>query len=327
MRIPTHDDRRRRRLVGFLFGTWIVALAAACGSAGSAAAPRDATGASTSGGPAGEAPAASGAPGSRDLGTSGSGSGSSGSNGDQVALRDDAKIVRTGTLNLEVADVAKALNSGRDAIRSLGGYIGASQQQRKDDQTFASVTYRIPVDRWEDALGAMRGLGTVVSETTDATEVTDQIVDLNARIRNLKASEQALVGYAEKAPKVSDLLEIQARLTDTRGEIERLTAQQANLSDRAALATLAVTFGAKNVAVVQASERWDPASEIDRASATLISLGQGVVSFAIVFAIVWLPILLVIGVLATTGLLIARRVGWRASGGPPILPPVVTPPA
>jgi hypothetical protein len=326
MRIPTHDGRRRR-IVGFLLSVCTVTVLAACAS-GSASAPMAGTGGSTGG----AAAAASAAPAPRDAANSGSASGSGsnvvGGNGDQVAIVDSAKIVRTGSLELQVADVTKALTGGREAMAALGGYIGSSQQQRSGDQTVATVTYRIPVARWEDALSAMRGLGTVISEATDVAEVTAQIVDLDARIRNLKASEVALVGYAEKAPKVSDLLEIQARLTDTRGQIEQLTAQQADLSDRAALATLTVTFGTEIVAVTQAAERWDPAAEVDRASATLISMGQAVVSFAIVVAIVWLPVLLVIGFIALVCLLIARRLGWRRPGNPPpILPPAVSPPA
>ncbi|HEY8990116.1 MAG TPA: DUF4349 domain-containing protein [Candidatus Limnocylindrales bacterium] len=326
MRIPTHDGRRRR-IVGFLLSVCTVTVLAACAS-GSASAPMAAAGGPTSAGAA----AASAAPAPRDAANSGSASGSGsnvvGGNGDQVAIVDSAKIVRTGSLELQVADVTKALTGGREAMAALGGYIGSSQQQRSGDQTVATVTYRIPVARWEDALAAMRGLGTVISEATDAAEVTAQIVDLDARIRNLKASEQALVGYAEKAPKVSDLLDIQARLTDTRGQIEQLTAQQADLSDRAALSTLTVTFGTEIVAVTQAAERWDPAAEVDRASATLISMGQAVVSFAIVVAIVWLPVLLVIGFIALVSLLIARRLGWRRPGNPPpILPPAVSPPA
>jgi hypothetical protein len=323
MRIPTRDGRRRSRIVGLVFAIWTIGIVVACG--GSAAAPY---GASTGAG----APAASAAPAAPvPAGSSGSGSGNGsnvGNNGDEVAILNDAKIVRTGSMELEVADVAKALSGGRDTIRSIGGYIGASQQQRSGDSTVATVTYRIPVARWEETLAAMRGLGTVVSEKTDAAEVTSQIVDLDARIRNLKASEQALVGYAEKAPKVSDLLEIQSRLTDTRGEIERLSAQQASLQDQAALATLTVTLGVKPVAITQVSEGWDPAAEVDRASAILIGLGQSIVSFAIVFAIVWLPILVVLGVVALVGLTMARRLGLRRPlDPPPVVPPAVTPPA
>ena len=326
MRIPTRDGRRRP-IVGLLFGIWTIAVFAACSSGSSAAAPvAGAAGGSTTR-DAANLPAASAAPAGAENG-SGSGSNVVGGNGNEVALVSDAKIVRTGSLELEVADVAKALSGGRDAIRALGGYIGASQQQQSGDQTVATVTYRIPVSRWEEALDAMRGLGSEVAEKTDATEVTAQIVDLDARIRNLKASEQALVGYAEKAPKVSDLLEIQSRLTDTRGQIEQLTAQQANLQDQAAMATLTVTFGVKAVAVTQASEHWDPAAEVDRASATLIGIGQAIVSFAIVLAIVWVPVLAVLGFIGLIALVIARRIGLRRPGDPPaILPPAVSPPA
>jgi len=328
MRTPVNGDRRRRLIVGFLISSWALVLVAGCGSG--AAGPAAPAGAGGQGDPAARAPvpAASAASGQDQTG-SGSGSGSNvGNSGDEVAVLNDAKIVRTGSLELQVTDVGKALTSGRDAVRSFGGYIGASQQQRSGDQTVASVTYRIPVSRWDEAMDALRGLGTVISEKTDAQEVTDQIVDLDARIRNLKASEQALVGYAEKAPKVSDLLEIQSRLTDTRGEIERLTAQSTALNGRAALATLTVTYGVEVVAVTQVAEQWNPAAEVDRASATLIGFGQAIVSFAIVVAIVWVPIFAVIGLFTIVGVLVARRLGWRRPiGPPPALPPAMSPPA
>jgi hypothetical protein len=150
-------------------------------------------------------------------------------------------------------------------------------------------------------------------------------VDLQARIRNLKASELALVGYAEQAPKVSDLLEIQARLTDTRGQIERLTGQEAQLQDQAAMATLTVTYGTEAVAVTQAAARWDPAAEVDRATATLLGVGQALVSFAIVFTIVWLPLLLAIGLVAALCYLVARRLGGRRAQPMPPIPPVAPP--
>jgi Domain of unknown function (DUF4349) len=322
MRSPTLS-RRPGRSAGILFTlTAIGSIVVAC-SGSAAQAPYAGSG----GAAAQPMPAASAAPQNDSGNDNGSGGGSgSGSNvgddGDQVAIFNDAKIVRTGTLQLTVDDVAKALTSARDAIRSLGGYIGASQQERSNEKTVASVTYRIPVGRWEDALDALRRLGTEVGEKTDATEVTGEIVDIAARIRNLKASEAALVGYAQQAPKISDLLEVQARLTDTRSQIERLTAQQAQLEDQAALATLTVTFGTETVAVIETAQRWDPAAEVDRASATLIGMGQAVVSFAIVFLIVWVPLILAISIVAATVLFVARRLGYgRPNRFPPLVPP------
>lgn len=326
MRIASRNDRRRRTLGSLLLFASIAAVLVACGSSG-AAAPIS-VGGPTSGGTSRDAngaavPGGSFAPGTGN-GNSGSGNNFQvGGDGSQLAAVDATKIVRTGSLQMTVADVTKALIAGRNAVSNLGGYIGASQQQRSGDETVASVTYRIPVARWEEALDALRALGTEIAEKTDAAEVTGQIVDIAARIRNLRASEAALVGYATNAPKISDLLEIQARLTDTRGEIERLTAQQSQLEDQAALATLTVTYGTEVVAVTKAAEQWDPAAEVDRASATLIGIGQAVASFVIVFVIVWLPVLVGLGVLVVIGLVIARRFGWS---GPRRYPPIASPP-
>ena len=312
---------RRRGPIGR--GQFVIAVAAITllGACQGAAAPRDAAGAA--------APAASLAPvgastSARSASDLGNGSQGGGGNGAPV---DDAKIVRTGSLQLTVANVDTALQSGRDTVRGFGGYVGASQEQRDGDQLVATISYRIPVARWEDALEALRKLGTVIGEQTQATEVTGQLVDLDARIRNLKASEAALVGYAQNAPKISDLLEIQARLTDTRGEIERLSAQQASLSDQVALATLTVTYGTEVVAVTQAAAHWDPAAEVDRASATLIGVVQGVISLLIVLAIVWLPILVTLGLIAAIGLVVARRLGWRRPPLRAFEPPSGPPPA
>jgi hypothetical protein len=87
------------------------------------------------------------------------------------------------------------------------------------------------------------------------------------------------------------------------------------------MATLTVTMGTEAVAVTQAAANWDPAAEVDRASATLIGVGRAIVSFLIVFAIVWLPVLAGLAILAFAGLTIARRLGWRRPDGlPPIDP-------
>jgi hypothetical protein len=317
MRIPARTVRRRCSIVRLL--PLLAAAASLVACSGSAAqAPIGGAGAAPAGGPVQAAASAAAAFSGGNDSTAGGGS-QAGGNDNPASPVDDTKIVRTGSLELNVPDTDKALLSGRDAIRAMGGYVGSSQQKRAEDSIIASVTYRIPVARWEDALDALRVLGKVLAEQTEAAEVTGQLVDLDARIRNLKASETALVGYAAQAPKTSDLLEIEARLTDTRGEIERLSAQQATLSDQAAMATLTVTMGTEAVAVTQAAANWDPAAEVDRASASLIGVGRAIVSFGIVFAIVWLPILVGLAIIAFVGLGIARRLGWRR---PDSLPPI-----
>jgi hypothetical protein len=238
----------------------------------------------------------------------------------QTAPRDDAKIVRTGSLDLQVAELDPSLAKAHDAIVALGGYVGQSQESNDGDRSTANVTYRIPVDRWDDARAALRGLATkVVGEQTNAIEVTGQLIDLGARIDNLRASEKALQAILEKATKVQDILDVEGRLSDVRGQIEQLEAQRVHLADQAALGTLSVTFRLPVVAVAEAQQKWSPSEEIDRATASLVDLLQAGGAAGIWFAIVWIPALLFLGVVLAIGLFVARRlgIGRPAVGGGP----------
>ena len=215
------------------------------------------------------------------------------------ALRDDLKVVYTGSLSLVVADLQPALAQGRAAVLATGGYIGASEESNDGESAYATITYRIPAARWDDAITSLRGLATrVVGERTQATEVGSQLVDLEARIRNLRASEGVLVGIAEGTGRVTDLLEVQARIAEVRGQIEQLDAQRARLEDQVAYGTLVTTFGTEVEQVATVAKGWDPKTDVDGAVATLVEAGQTLVSGAIWFGLVWLPVILVLAVAA-----------------------------
>ncbi len=225
-----------------------------------------------------------------------------------AAPRDDLKIVYTGSLQLVVTDLPASVAKAKAAVLATGGYVGGSNEANDGDRSVATVTYRIPATRWDDAIESLRGLATkVIAEQTQATEVGGQIVDLEARLRNLRASEMSLQAIAEGTGKVSDLLEVEAQLTDVRGQIEQLDGQRAQLEDQVAYGTLVTTFGLEVIQVQQAAAGWDPATDVDGALATLIAGGQALVSAGIWFGIVWLPAILVLVALGLVGRFVIRR--------------------
>jgi len=231
-------------------------------------------------------------------------------------------IVRTGRLDLEVAVLDDALAAAERAVAAAGGYVAASQRQGDGERAGASVTYRIPADRWEATLAALRAVGTkVVAEQTASEEVTSQVVDLGARLANLRATETALQAIMAKATRITDILEVQAQLTGVRQQIEQLTAQKQALEKQAALATLTVGFALPPVvAVTQVREGWDPATDVDRAAATLVGLGQAVASAAIWAGIVVLPLVLVLAFAIGLAWLLARRLRSRPTPPAPSAP-------
>lgn len=305
----------------------ILALAvAACGGSAALVPDGETVGApvnwSAAGAAGAPAPAATGAPFTEDAAKELYGRTST-----DAAIGTDPLIVRSGQMNLEVKVLDDAVVAAERAVTAAGGYVAASQRQGDDESAGAMVTFRIPVERWESTLAALRKVGAkVLLEQTGSEEVTSQVVDLGARLVNLRATESALQAIMAKATKIPDILEVQAQLTGVRGEIEQLTAQKQSLEEQAALATLTVGFSLPPVvAVTQVQEGWDPASEVDRAAATLVGLAQGAANAAIWFGIVLLPLALVLGVLVGAAWLIARRARRHpAPPAPPALADVPT---
>ncbi len=307
-----------RTLVGRGTGTRLMliavmatALAACAGSSAGTAGPADAYGGATTGNPVsgGAFPAGSAAPSAAALAPADKGV-QSGSG--PAAVDNNLQVVYTGSLQLVVADVAQALARAKTAVAAAGGYIGSSQESNTDAQPTATITYRIPASAWEDTIAAIRATATkVVDEQTQASEVGGQIVDLVARIANLRASEAALQDIAKSTAKVSDLLEVQAQLTDVRGQIEQLDAQRARLVDQVSYGTLVTTFGMGAEQVKTAARGWDPATDVDGATAAILSFGQRVVSAAIWFVIVGVPILIVTLLVLFVAWRIAKRVAPR----------------
>jgi Domain of unknown function (DUF4349) len=304
------------RRVTFLVLLGLTLVVAACSGAASILST---VGSSVGDGNRGGQPAATAGPAASAGGGSGSGSGV-GQDGQPLYDVNPSTllIIKTGTLSLQVDAIDAALSSASQKIVVLGGYESGSNRQGDGEQASASVTYRIPAAKWEDALAALRGLATkVLTEQTQSQDVTGQVVDISARITNLQATEQALQAIMQKAEKISDVLAVQQQLTDVRGQIEELTGQRTHLQGQAAYSTLTVAFSLKpEQAVVQTSKGFDPGSEVDRASASLVNVLQAVATAGIWFGIVWLPILLAIGIVTAVVIFILRRATRPGPGGP-----------
>ncbi len=295
-----HDHRRRFMQVGALIT--LVLLLAACASAGSAPAAAPASLKGAAGAPATDSA------GQRAGGQAGTPGGANAAD-QPLAVPAERRIIKTGEITIEVSNVANTLGRVRAMALELGGYVGGSQAGTLEDS--ATLTLRIPAARFDDALANLHGLDAkVVAEATRESDVSTQIVDLEARIANLEASETSYRALLERATKIEDILAVQSRLDQVRGEIEQLKAQHKDLAGQADLATLTLTLTPVAAPIKKQAETWDLGAQLSEAVATLVSIGQGVAGALIVFVIVWVPVLLVLGIIALLllrGVLEARR--------------------
>jgi FlaG/FlaF family flagellin (archaellin) len=236
----------------------------------------------------------------------------------------EQRIVKTGEVGLEVDDVAVILAQVRALAAELGGYVGGSQAGTLDQA--ASVTLRVPAERFDELITRLQELSEVevVSMSTREEDVTGQVVDLAARIRNLKASEASYRVLYDRAERIEDVLTVQGRLDEVRGQIEQLEAQLTTVEAQAALSTLTVTIIPRDEPVADAQAGWDPGAQAATAVATLVGLAQGLFNALTWVVIVILPIALVIGLIAIVVMRVLPELRRRvapaapeASGEPP----------
>jgi hypothetical protein len=188
-----------------------------------------------------------------------------------------------------VADKAQAVAAG------LGGdVIGLSQSGGKDDRV-ASLTLRVPSDRFTEALRQLRALdGDVVSSTVDGKDVTDQFVDLKARLSAKQTEEQRYTALLARAGTIDEILKIDTALASVRTQIEQLQGQVNSISTRTQFSTItmSITPAVAPIAVPPPSPAWDPAKTAALALATLAVILRGLADLAIWLLVFgWIPLL------------------------------------
>jgi hypothetical protein len=144
-----------------------------------------------------------------------------------------AMLIYTATLSMAVYQVEPGLDAVERLARDLGGYLSSRQD--------ASITVRIPRDRFDEMLGRVQKLGDVTHRDIKAQDVTDEYVDLQARLKNAYAIRDKLTELLSKAA-VKDAIEIEKELGRVTEEIERMEGKMKLLRDQIAFSTVTVNF-------------------------------------------------------------------------------------
>lgn len=153
-------------------------------------------------------------------------------------------VIRTARLQIVAKDFTRVRFDVESIVSEATGFI--DHMTVTGDTSSARVlrgTLRVPADRMAAVLGQLRAIGQVVEDTQGSQDVTDQIVDLDARIASARATEVRLVQLIrERTGKLSDVLEVERELTRVRLDIERLMAEKTNLDRRVSYTTIDVTI-------------------------------------------------------------------------------------
>jgi len=210
------------------------------------------------------------------------------------------KLIRTVDLSLEVSDTQETARKVTALVTGLGGYVGASNGQRQGELMFFTMTVRVPVERLEEALTAIRVLAVRVNrEHSQVEDVTDQYIDLDARMRTLEATEtelRALLAESrQRARKVDEIMAVYQQLIEIRSQIEQIRTQLNSFDKLAAFSTLNLELVPTEAAKpVVAGGSWRPGDTARSSARTLVGFLRGLTDTAIFFVIVLVPVGLVI---------------------------------
>jgi hypothetical protein len=277
-----------------------ILLLAACSGAGTSASAPGAAQGGSSGAFAAAKPAVGDAAAPRS-------GGESVSNGVPVPQAFDAtrSVILTANIAMKATDPWAVADKAQAVAAGLGGdVIGLSQSGGKDDRV-ASLTMRVPSERFTEALRQLRALdGDVVSSTVDGKDVTDQFVDLKARLVAKQAEEQRYNALLTRAGTIDEILKIDAALSNVRTQIEQLQGQVNSIASRTQFSTITMSITpAITPVVTPPTTAWDPAKTVATALATLAVMLRGFADIAIWLIVFgWIPLVaLAIALIVTRG--------------------------
>lgn len=232
------------------------------------------------------------------------------------------KLVYTSTISLVVADFDAAVQALQDWMVQSDGYV-ASNRLRSQVANARSGTWviRVPTDGYETTIAHLRRLGEVKAITENVDDVTEEFVDVEARLANARKLEARIIDLLEdRSGKLSDILEIERELARIREGIERTEGRLRYLTNQTTLATITVELqeqkNFKPEAPLTLSDRLAAAWSNSFADLRTFLAGSAVFLVSVMpWLIIWLPLLLV-GFLVVRGM-IRRAAAAEASMRPP----------
>ena len=236
------------------------------------------------------------------------------------------KLIRKVHIDAETEDLETLLGSLTSQISTLDGYI--EKQELYNGSAYASyrsrsanLTIRIPADKLDSFIGQVKDASNVVSYNESQDDVTLTYVSTESRVKALETEQARLLELLSKAENMSDLLEIEARLTDVRYELENVTSQLRVLANKVDYATVYLYISQVKVYTeVEEQTVWQRISS--GFMQNLADIGEAAENFFVWF-VTYSPQLIVFTLLAIVVILLLhrrsqkRKAEWEKRMSPP----------
>jgi len=230
-----------------------------------------------------------------------------------VAYAAERKIIRNANLTVEVNSPPETQRKIASIAESHQGFVVTSEatQRTTDDrgrtEVIVNLVVRVPAAQFNQTMEEIRATGLrIVQEKIAGQDVTEEFMDLEARIKNQKALESQFIEIMKRAAKVDDALSVQRELAEVRTEIEKLEGRRRFLENQSSLSTINVTLQPPTQ-IVNATGFW---YSVKTAFSDGVEVALAMVLFLIRAVIALLPVAIIFGLpLTLTARFVLRR--WR----------------
>jgi len=226
----------------------------------------------------------------------------------------ERKIIRNAEITMEVSSTTDTQHRVASIAETNGGFVVTSEAKQRENVDPAQRTLdiklvvRVPSPQFGVAFDEIKKLANnTPSEQVTGQDVTEEFIDLEARIKTQKALEIQFLEIMRQAYKVADALEVQRQIADVRTDIEKLEGRKRFLENRASLSTITVNLQTPKPVIAVTSTGFG--HSVREAVSDSIGMASDMVLFFVRFAILMLPILLFIGLPSA---LVARFLVRRA---------------
>lgn len=155
----------------------------------------------------------------------------------------DKKIIKDAVINAEVKDFENFYSSLREKIKNLGGYVAQEQQSQSDYKIENSITIKVPVDKFDDAItGLTAGIDKLNDKEITSQDVTSEYVDTRSRMEAKKEVRERYIDFLKEARNINEVLSVQVEINDIQEEIESATGRINYLSHASSFSTINFTF-------------------------------------------------------------------------------------
>lgn len=209
-------------------------------------------------------------------------------------------IIRTGYLSLTVKDTLATQQEIEKIVKELAGdgaFIVSSNAGASSGGTSPNIetVIRVPSEKFDEVMDKLTGMAVNVNTRNEtAQDVTEEYVDVAARIQSLEAARDRLLQIMQNSANTEDLLKAEQLLTQREAEIESLKGRMKYLSESAQLSSITIELSPYLLNQPR-DNKWRPAETVRHATDALVSSLRIFAEFLIVFGIAVLPWLLAIG--------------------------------